>query len=213
MIFDSIMRNYSEYKEENESDSLFVKVFFEELHLAWFIQEVSMSNFQKIYDEEFYLICNLPKTAGIFFDRVFLDMQAIKIQKLRRGTESKPVILHILLLSSFTGNSERQIREGVKQLKEYLILDTYLEGRRNIYRLCYPIGMEKIQELIEEIQEENTLYIQKIQEEKCKIIGGKVYTIQEEKCIQHRRKSVSKNVIDLKDHIVTENENKNRPLC
>ena len=65
--------------------------------------------------------------------------------------------------------------------------------------------MEKIQELIEEIQEENSLYIQKIQEEKCKIIGGKVYTIQEEKCIQHRRKSVSKNVIDLKDHIVNEN--------
>ena len=35
---DSIMRNYSEYKEENESDSLFVEVFFEELHLAWFIR-------------------------------------------------------------------------------------------------------------------------------------------------------------------------------
>lgn len=38
---DSIMRNYwlySVYKEANESDSLFVKVFFEELHLAWFIR-------------------------------------------------------------------------------------------------------------------------------------------------------------------------------
>jgi len=31
-----IMKNHSKYK--NESDSLFVKVFFEELHLAWFIR-------------------------------------------------------------------------------------------------------------------------------------------------------------------------------
>ena len=35
---DSIMKNYSEYKEDNESDSLFVQVFFEELHLAWLIR-------------------------------------------------------------------------------------------------------------------------------------------------------------------------------
>ena len=164
-----------------------------------------MGNFQKIYEEEFYLICNLPKTAAIVLTGL-LRYASNKDTEVKKGYRIKTCYPSQALLSSFTGNSERQIREGVKQLKEYLILDTYLEGRRNIYRLCYPIGMEKIQELIEEIQEENTLYIQRIQEEKCKIIGGKVYTIQEEKCIQHRRKSVSKNVIDLKDHIVTENE-------
>ena len=163
-----------------------------------------MSNFQKIYDEEFYLICNLPKTAGITLTGL-LRYASNKDTEVKKGFRIKTCYPSQALLSSFTGNSERQVREGVKQLKEHLILDTYLEGRRNIYRICYPIGMEKIQELIEEIQEENSLYIQKIQEEKCKIIGGKVYTIQEEKCIQHRRKSVSKNVIDLKDHIVNEN--------
>ncbi len=164
-----------------------------------------MSNFQKIYEEEFWMICNLPKTAGIVLTGL-LRYASNKDTEVKKGYRIKTCYPSQALLSSFTGNSERQIREGVKQLKEHLILDTYLEGRRNIYRLCYPIGMEKIQELIEEIQEENTLYIQKIQEEKCKIIGGKVYTIQEEKCIQHRRKSVSENVIELKDHIVTENE-------
>ena len=164
-----------------------------------------MGNFQKIYDEEFYLICNLPKTAGIVLTGL-LRYASNKDTEVKKGYRIKTCYPSQALLSSFTGNSERQIREGVKQLKEYLILDTYLEERRKIYRLCYPIGIEKIQELIEEIQEENTLYIQRIQEEKCKIIGGKVYTIQEEKCIKHRRKSVSKNVIDLKDHIVTENE-------
>ena len=169
-----------------------------------------MSNFQKIYEEEFYLICNLPKTAGIVLTGL-LRYASNKDTEIKKGYRIKTCYPSQALLSSFTGNSERQIREGVKQLKEYLILDTYLEGRRNIYRLCYPIGMEKIQQLIEEIQEENTLYIQRIQEEKCKIIGGKVYTIQEEKCIQHRRKSVSKNVIDLKDHIVTENEKQESP--
>ena len=164
-----------------------------------------MSNFQKIYDEEFYLICNLPKTAGIVLTGL-LRYASNKDTEVKKGFRIKTCYPSQALLSSFTGNSERQIREGVKQLKEHLILDTYLEGRRNIYRICYPIGMERIQELIEEIQEENSLYIQKIQEEKCNIIGGKVYTIQEEKCIQHRRKSVSKNVIELKDHIVNENE-------
>jgi DNA-binding transcriptional ArsR family regulator len=164
-----------------------------------------MSNFQKIYDEEFWMICNLPKTAGIVLTGL-LRYASNKDTEVKKGYRIKTCYPSQALLSSFTGNSERQIREGVKQLKEHLILDTYLEGRRNIYRLCYPIGMEKIQELVEEIQEENSLYIQKIQEEKCNIIGGKVYTIQEEKCIQHRRKSVSKNVIDLKDHIVTENK-------
>jgi len=163
-----------------------------------------MGNFQKIYNEEFYLICNLPKTAGIVLTGL-LRYASNKDTQVKKGFRIKTCYPSQALLSSFTGNSERQIREGVKQLKEHLILDTYLEGRRNIYRICYPIGMAKIQELIEEIQEENSLYIQKIQEEKCKIIGGKVYTIQEEKCIQHRRKSVSKNVIDLKDHIVNEN--------
>jgi len=164
-----------------------------------------MGNFQKIYDEEFYLICNLPKTAGIVLTGL-LRYASNKDTEAKKGFRIKTCYPSQALLSSFTGNSERQIREGVKQLKEHLILDTYLEGRRNIYRICYPIGMAKIQELIEEIQEENSLYIQKIQEEKCNIIGGKVYTIQEEKCIQHRRKSVSKNVIELKDHIVNENE-------
>jgi DNA-binding transcriptional ArsR family regulator len=164
-----------------------------------------MSNFQKIYDEEFYLICNLPKTAGIVLTGL-LRYASNKDTEVKKGFRIKTCYPSQALLSSFTGNSERQIREGVKQLKEHLILDTYLEGRRNIYRICYPIGMERIQELIEEIQEENSLYIQKIQEEKCNIIGGKVYTIQEEKCIQHRRKSVSKNVIELKDHIDNDDE-------
>jgi DNA-binding transcriptional ArsR family regulator len=164
-----------------------------------------MGNFQKIYDEEFYLICNLPKTAGIVLTGL-LRYASNKDTEVKKGFRIKTCYPSQALLSSFTGNSERQIREGVKQLKEHLILDTYLEGRRNIYRICYPIGMERIQELIEEIQEENSLYIQKIQEEKCNIIGGKVYTIQEEKCIQHRRKSVSKNVIELKDHIDNDDE-------
>lgn len=35
---EDIMKNYSEYKKENEEDSLFVQVFFEELHLAWYIR-------------------------------------------------------------------------------------------------------------------------------------------------------------------------------
>ena len=129
-----------------------------------------MSNFQKIYDEEFWMICNLPKTAGIVLTGL-LRYASNKDTEVKKGYRIKTCYPSQALLSSFTGNSERAIRTGIKQLKDYLILDTYQEGRRNIYRLCYPIGMEKIQELIEEIQEENTLYIQKIQEEKCKIIG------------------------------------------
>lgn len=35
---EDIMKNYSEYKKENEEDSFFVQVFFEELHLAWYIR-------------------------------------------------------------------------------------------------------------------------------------------------------------------------------
>jgi hypothetical protein len=31
-----IMKNHSKYK--NESDSLFIQVFFEELHLAWYVR-------------------------------------------------------------------------------------------------------------------------------------------------------------------------------
>ena len=33
-----LMRNYSEYKRDNQNDSLFMQVFIEELHLAWFIR-------------------------------------------------------------------------------------------------------------------------------------------------------------------------------
>ena len=140
-----------------------------------------MSNFQKIYDEEFYLICNLPKTAGIVLTGL-LRYASNKDTEVKKGFRIKTCYPSQALLSSFTGNSERAIRTGIKQLKEHLILDTYLEGRRNIYRICYPVGMERIQELIEEIQEENSLYIQKIQEEKCHVIGRKVYTTPEEKC-------------------------------
>ena len=33
-----IMKNFPEYKRENEFDSLFEEVFFEELHLAWYVR-------------------------------------------------------------------------------------------------------------------------------------------------------------------------------
>lgn len=35
---ESIMKNFSEYKRENEFDSLFAEVFFEEVHLAWYVR-------------------------------------------------------------------------------------------------------------------------------------------------------------------------------
>tara|TARA_R100000734_G_C3285331_1_gene78145 strand:+ start:495 stop:812 length:318 start_codon:yes stop_codon:yes gene_type:complete len=35
---ENIMMNFSEYKRENEFDSLFAEVFFEEVHLAWYVR-------------------------------------------------------------------------------------------------------------------------------------------------------------------------------
>jgi hypothetical protein len=32
------MMNFSEYKRGNEFDSLFEEVFFEEVHLAWYVR-------------------------------------------------------------------------------------------------------------------------------------------------------------------------------
>ena len=164
-----------------------------------------MSNFQKIYDEEFYLICNLPKTAGIVLTGL-LRYASNKDTEVKKGFRIKTCYPSQALLSSFTGKSERAIKTGIKQLKEHLILDTYKEGRRNIYRICYPIGMAKIQELIEEIQEENITYMKRIGEEKRNVMGRKAYKIGEEKCIKQVKKSVSENVIELKDHIDTDNE-------
>ena len=66
--------------------------------------------------------------------------------------------------------------------------------------------MAKIQELIEEIQEENITYMKRIGEEKRNVMGRKAYKIGEEKCIKQVKKSVSENVIELKDHIDTDNE-------
>ena len=33
-----IMKNFTEYKRENEFDSLFAEVFFEQVHLAWYVR-------------------------------------------------------------------------------------------------------------------------------------------------------------------------------
>ena len=33
-----IMKNFSDYKLENEFDSLFAEIFFEEVHLAWYVR-------------------------------------------------------------------------------------------------------------------------------------------------------------------------------
>ena len=35
---ENIMMNFSEYKRGNEFDSLFEEVFFEEVHLAWYVR-------------------------------------------------------------------------------------------------------------------------------------------------------------------------------
>ena len=35
---ENIMMNFSEYKRGNEFDSLFAEVFFEEVHLAWYVR-------------------------------------------------------------------------------------------------------------------------------------------------------------------------------
>ena len=35
---ENIMLNFSEYKLENEFDSLFAEIFFEEVHLAWYVR-------------------------------------------------------------------------------------------------------------------------------------------------------------------------------
>ena len=51
-----------------------------------------MSNFQKIYDEEFWMICNLPKQDGQSLLQVFLDMQN-KDTQVKKGYRIKPVTL------------------------------------------------------------------------------------------------------------------------
>ena len=35
---ENIMKTFTEYKKENEFDSLFAEIFFEEVHLAWYVR-------------------------------------------------------------------------------------------------------------------------------------------------------------------------------
>jgi len=80
----------------------------------------------------------------------------------------------------------------VKQLQDHGLLECKTEGRRNIYTIFYPIGMDNLQEYLEKIQDQMNLCHDKIQDQPCNNIGSTVTQIQDQVGQQYRIKCDSK---------------------
>ena len=165
-----------------------------------------MSNFQKIYDEEFYLMFVLPSQAGRVLAGLLKHSQN-KDTHVKDGFRFKSCYPSQTTLAAFFGVTERTIRKGVQQLEEHKILKTTTEGRRNIYTIYYPIGMGKLQDYLEKIQDQMNLCSEKIQDQLCKNIGSTATQIQDQLQQEYRINCNSKKVIHIQDHIVN-NETK-----
>ena len=159
-----------------------------------------MSNFQKIYDEEFYLMFVLPSQAGRVLAGLLKHSQN-KDTQVKDGFRFKSCYPSQTTLAAFFGVTERTIRKGVKQLEEHQILKITTEGRRNIYTIYYPIGMGKLQDYLEEIQDQMNLCSKKIQDQVCKNIGSTATQIQDQVRQEYRIKCDNKKVINIQDHI------------
>jgi hypothetical protein len=158
-----------------------------------------MSNFQKIYDEEFYLMFVLPSQAGRVLAGLLKHSQN-KDTHVKDGFRFKSCYPSQTTLAAFFGVTERTIRKGVKQLEEHQILKITTEGRRNIYTIYYPIGMGKLQDYLEKIQDQMNLCSEKIQDQLCKNIGSTATQIQDQLQQEYRINCNSKKTSNFENH-------------
>ena len=150
-----------------------------------------MSKFQKIYDEEFYLMFALPSQAGRVLAGLLKHAQN-KDTQVKNGYRIKSCYPSQTSIAAFFGVTERTVRKGVKQLQDHGLLECKTEGRRNIYTIFYPIGMDNLQEYLEKIQDQMNLCHDKIQDQVCNNIGSTVSQIQDQVVQQYRIKCDSK---------------------
>ena len=150
-----------------------------------------MSKFQKIYDEEFYLMFALPSQAGRVLAGLLKHAQN-KDTQVKNGYRIKSCYPSQISIAAFFGVTERTVRKGVKQLQDHGLLECKTEGRRNIYTIFYPIGLDNLQEYLEKIQDQMNLCNDKIQDQVCNNIGSTVTQIQDQVGQQYRIKCDSK---------------------
>lgn len=106
-----------------------------------------MTKFQKIYDEEFFLLATLPSRSSRVLAALLKHAQN-KDTFIQDGFRYKSCYPSQKSIASFIGCTVRSVQRGIKELIDLKLLEVQKTEKRNIYTIFYPLTVSSIDDYL-----------------------------------------------------------------